>query len=197
MELGVIPLRFHLMARRICYFQAVMQRDDGEITKKIVICQKEDNHPGDFYPQVANDMEKLQISEFDVINISHSALKSRIDKSIAKAALEHLLHLAKSHSKTREKLYTNLDGMEYFRDSRFTSMDANILFKFRTRMFNVKNNFRNNYRQSDTLCPLCKMNEDSQEHLFQCEKIKEVVANTATKYEDIFSKELDLSLIHI
>ena len=57
LELGVIPLRFHLMARRICYFQTVMQRDDDEITKKIVIHQKEDNHPGDFYPQVANDMQ--------------------------------------------------------------------------------------------------------------------------------------------
>ena len=37
LELGVIPLRFELMKRRILYLQDILNRNDDDITKKVVI----------------------------------------------------------------------------------------------------------------------------------------------------------------
>ena len=63
LEIGAVPLRFHLMTRRIMYLQCVLQRDDEEITKRVVLCQKAKCRDGDFYTQTKADMDYLAISE--------------------------------------------------------------------------------------------------------------------------------------
>ena len=164
-----------------------MHRDDDELTKKLVICQKETKLNGDFYPQVENDMMMLSISEEDVTVCSKEKLRTKLKEKIKEAALAHLLDAARSHSKVRDEIYTDMEGMKYMNDPRFTPEIVNLLFKFRTRMFNVRNNFRNKYRNSDTLCPLCKLEEDSQEHLFQCTKLSHDDHNT--QHNDIYSND--------
>ena len=49
LELGVIPFRYHLMARRVTYYQTIMKRSDNEITKAVVARQQIRQIPGDFY----------------------------------------------------------------------------------------------------------------------------------------------------
>ena len=192
LELGVIPFRFHLMARRIMYFQTIMAREDDEITKKIVIYQKEAQIKGDFYMQVSSDLKDLGISETEITTKSSIALKEELDKKIKNYAFIYLLKLATSHSKVNESLYNDIDGMSYFNDSRFSPDLVNLLFKVRTRMFNVRNNFRNNYRELDILCPLCKSTNDTQEHLFECGVIQQkLTVNHPCIYEDVFSDETD------
>ena len=95
---------------------------------------------------------------------------------------------ASKHSKVNNEAYENLEGMVYFEDTRFTPDLSNLLFKFRTRMFNVRNNFRNQYR-TNLLCPLCNENEDSQEHLLKCKIITKELGSVQCQYEDIFSKD--------
>ncbi len=52
LELGVVPFRYKLMIRRIMYFYEVMKREDTELTKKIVVSQKEKMLKEYFYTQV-------------------------------------------------------------------------------------------------------------------------------------------------
>ena len=176
-----------------------MKREEDELTRRVVCCQKERKLEGDFYPQVEQNMNYLDITEADIIK-SKDSLKAKIKKAVAKKALEHLLQLADAHSKVRSNLYSNLDGMEYTRDPRFTPETVNMLFKFRTRMYNVKNNFRNNYKHSNILCPLCNKEEDTQEHLFMCQAIFESCEllqsqeSQTIKYEDIFSHDVNVLL---
>ena len=68
------------------------------------------------------------------------------------------------------------------------STQARILFKIRTRMIKVKNNFRNG--ATETKCSLCKDGEDSQEHIFtECNKVGEKL--TVKEYSIIFSEDDD------
>ena len=138
------------MTRRILYYQTIMNRDSREITKRIVQLQKEEHNEGTFYQQVESDMIDLNISEDD---LSHTVLKKQLQDATAKLAFQHLIDMARKHSKTKDNIYHNLQGMAYFDDPRFTANKARLLFKFRTRMFNVRNNFRNQY--TSILCPLC------------------------------------------
>ena len=56
----------------------------------------------------------------------------------------------------------------------------------------VKNNFRNNYKNTNTLCPLCEKENDDQEHVFVCEKIvQQYGRHIFNKYTDIFSDDID------
>ena len=191
LELGIVPFRFHLMSRRILYYQMIMMRPDDELTKKVVTRQKETRLEGDFYLQVSRDMTQLNISEEDIMNSSKETLKVKLKKEAKESAFQYLKELGRNHSKVRDTAYIDLDGMSYFSNNRFTPDLANLLFKFRTRMFNVRNNFRNNYKQQSTLCPVCEDGEDSQEHLFDCKPIQEIVDTHDCEYEDIFSTDVD------
>ena len=86
-------------------------------------------------------------------------------------AYQFLLEKARKHSKIREDVYVNCKGFDHYNDTRFTPDMISLLFKFRTRTYLVKINFRNNYKNTDTLCPLCEENEDSQKHIFECDVI--------------------------
>ena len=194
LELGIVPFRYHLMNRRILYYKMVMMRPDDEITKKVVNRQKETKLEGDFYMQVSRDMTDLNVSEEFVMKSSKETLQLKLKIETAESAFKYLIELGRNHSKVRETAYTDLKGMSYFSDNRFSPDLANLLFKFRTRMFNVRNNFRNNYKQQSTLCPVCEDGEDSQAHLFDCKPIQEIVQTHNCEYEDIFSKDVDILL---
>ena len=194
LELGVVPFRFHVMTRRIMFLQTLMQRDDNELTKKVLMCQKEVELNGDFYVQVKCDLEQLNISQ-NTLTCSKEKLKDLVMKSIHKHALSYLKNLANQHSKVRTETYNNLGGICYFYDPRFTPDLANMLFKFRTRMYNVRNNFRNKYQNSNILCPLCTVEKDTQEHLLKCTSIQKNLNTTINlQYEDIFSNDNDTLL---
>ena len=97
----------------------------------------------------------------------------------------------KSHSKVQQGIYKNLNGMQYFQDNRFSTDQIKLLFKLRTRMFDVRNNFRNNYECAS--CPLCGLHGDTQAHLLSCVMIKKHFI-PSIEYEDIFSDNCDILL---
>ena len=195
LELGVVPFRYKLMIRRIMYYYEVMKREDTELTKQIVVSQKEKMLKGDFYTQVEESLRALNIpASAEITSMGRNALKELLNKRSAIAAYESLINQARCHSKVNENAYSNINGMQYITDSRFTPDLVNLLFKFRTRMFNVRNNFRNQYRQTNILCPLCKVFEDSQQHLFSCAVLHESIPTINTVYDDIFSSDSNILL---
>ena len=138
------------------------------------------------------DMEYLPISEND-IDKTESQLKTILATKISEKALSFLKEKASTHSKVRSEIYTDMKGKEYLYNEKITPDLAQLLFKFRTRMFNVKNNFRNNYKLSNIQCPLCNTNDDTQEHLFECESIKQkeaFIVDSQSRYEDIFDNDI-------
>ena len=136
-------------------------------------------------------MKYLSISEENLME-SKNKLKDTLEKNIKENAFRFLIEKAQAHSKVNETIYSDVEGARHFKDSRFSPDIVSILFRFRTRMFLVKNNFRNNYVNTDTLCPLCKCENDSQEHLLECTFVKQEYGRPI-KYEhsDIFSNNMD------
>ena len=188
LELGVIPLRFKLMKRRILYLQLIMNRNDHEITKQVIQAQKKECLHGDFLAQTERDMQLLSIT-YKELTMSKETLQTYLDKRVETVAFQFLIEKANKHSKVQTSLYTTCEGAAYFQDHRFTPDLANLLFKFRTRGFMVKNNFRNNYRNTNILCPLCHTTDDTQEHLFECKQLLYRVAYGVCEYKHIFSQD--------
>ena len=171
------------------YFHNLMNRDDEELTKSVLLLQMERNYKGDVAQQIKKDLELMDIDSQLATTLSKLSFKELVNKKICNIAFEYLHTLATSHSKVKQELYEDLTGMQYLADPRFTTEQAQMLFKFRTRMFDVRNNFRNNY--ACTSCPLCGVEEDTQEHLLNCIMIKK--EHTAEmKYSDIFCNDCDI-----
>ena len=102
------------------------------------------------------------------------------------AAFEYLTDKAKTHSKMNNLVYSDCEGADYLKLAQFTPDLASLLFKFRTRTYMVKNNFRNNYRNTNIICPLCEISDDTQEHIFRCYQLKKSYT-VKFKPEDIYS----------
>ena len=129
------------------YLQNILKRDDDEITKKVVLLQKDVCYDGDFYPQVLKNMTTLGITE-DHLTESTGKLEERLKKNMQEAAYKFLIEKARSHSKVRHECYKSCEGAAHYFDEQFTPEKANLLFRFRTRTFLETRN----KKQETTFC---------------------------------------------
>ena len=62
---------------------------------------------------------------------------------------------------------------------------AKFVFSLRSRMLDVKCNYKNNY--SNLCCPICKNEIDDQEHLLSCEGLRNLFpVNKLPNYDDLY-----------
>ena len=61
--------------------------------------------------------------------------------------------------------YNSLKLQSYFKSSLISAKQAKSIFKFRTHMANVKENFHFMYKDTDLKCPECFQSPDTQVHL--------------------------------
>ena len=71
---------------------------------------------------------------------------------------------------------------DYLFSDILSTEDKQLLFKFRTRTYPCKTNFRQQY-ETDLSCKICRK-EDSPQHLLNC--LTDGVDINGAKYEDIF-----------
>ena len=76
--------------------------------------------------------------------------------------------------------YSELKMQSYLKTKNISTAEKKILYKFRTRMIRVNYNFG-----LKILCPLCLKENDTQEHLFTCEKL--IDGSDIFDYQQIFS----------
>ena len=82
---------------------------------------------------------------------------------------------------------TKLSWSENLINSDISSKQSKLLFKFRTRIYPVKTNFRSQ-NENDLACSMCPYSEYSQPHLYVCPVIKAFIPeliDTPIKYDDI------------
>ena len=105
--------------------------------------------------------------------------------------MKYLLDKAKNHTKVRQEIYCDLNGSKYLFDPRFSPDLSKLVFRFQTRTYNVRNNFRNQYVDQNINCTLCETEIDEQSHIFTCKVIKQVTGSMNSQYEDLFSSDID------
>ena len=115
-------------------------------------------------------------------------------KKISEVAFNYLNSLKSSHSKVQHIKYKSLEKQSYIsNNSNFSIKETQLLFKLRTRMLNVKANFRNQFNNMDISCNLCDSGqEESQFHLLECQTIidncPELYDDVSVEYDDMFRK---------
>ena len=134
----------------------------------------------------------LTIKEIDIKIRSQPEIKEMLKQKIKKKAYDYLMSLTDKHTKTRKELYSNkLEISQYFIDNRFNAELSQITFMFRTRMFKVKNNFRNKYANVDIKCIFCENEDETQDHIYKCSNIINIMGPLNCNHEDLFSKDVN------
>ena len=208
LELGVLPLRFIIKARRINYLRYLANLKENELLYNFYKAQKTSPGKGDWITTVLNDIEDigLKINVDKLRGVSKMTFKKCVKKQVYDAAFKYLLlkALPTNHSKMRNLKYKKFEMQNYFKDGNISRYEAQTYFKFRTRMEDFSDNFKNG--SVDNYCRLCyKFNdkneqyEDSQQHFLNCNvMLKEEPAISELVKDKIYStKKVDYHQVKI
>ena len=110
--------------------------------------------------------------------MSKYSFKKIVDKKVNSFAFNYLKEKAEKHSKSQNILkelegQTILKRKSYLKDNVLHKTDAQLLFSLRSKMMDVKSNFRNLYN-NDMTCRICKQpgSYENEDYLLICEVSK-------------------------
>ena len=194
LELGCIPLRELIIKRRILFLHYILNESESSIILKFFNAQLKNRKPKDWISSVFRDLKELKIEKTieEIKEMKKTTLKRIMNKVIVNKAFERLLCLKESHSKVKHLVYTNLRMQNYLKPGRvkITHSEIEAIFKLRSRVIDVKINFRGKYENIE--CRSCEneKEEESQKHVYECwNLIKNKKNNTKViEYEKIFGE---------
>ena len=115
--------------------------------------------------------------------------KTLLKRKISSTSLSQLNEIAQKHSKSQNLVKTNLKCEPYICDNRFSAEEVQLLFQLRTRMYPVKANFKNHYKDEKLLCKFCAFGISDQQHQLECVVLTKFIPElscTTVEYADIF-----------
>ena len=192
LELGVTPIRFIVMTRRLMFYHYILNQEKDSLMYKFFQVQSQKPVKGDWSLTVQDDLKTLDINltEEALGNLSEYSFKQLVSTQIKKETFSFLTKLKESHSKVLHIPYQKHEIQDYLQSARITPDLAKFTFLARSRMIAVGHNYKEG--RMDPLCPLCQ-ESDTQSHLMSCSKLNvNVMTNqTITEYSDLFSTSMD------
>ena len=184
LEANILPIRHVIIARRLMYYWSVLNKSESELVKQVLHTQQLSPVKNDWCLQVAADLKLCGIehSEAEISSMSKYRFKNLVRTKVTELARQHLINLKQKHSKS-VGLSEEFEKMQdYLISDNLSTEDKQMLFKFRTRTYPCKTNFRKLY-EPDLSCPIC-LEEDSPEHLLNC--ASHGIDIGGLEYKDIF-----------
>ena len=202
MEAGKMPIRYIIKIRRLMYWYHILAEcKENSLVKNFYKTQKLLPTNNDWIKNLEEDKKEfgIDIDDANLIKIykTKHAFKTYVKKQAKKKTEEYLRSLQNSHSKMENIKFETLECQTYLKSNIIGKEEAQILFKFRTRMYSVKENFKNYYKNSNLYCKFCRTSLCTQRHIFECKILKKMIPkinqNQNIKYEDIFGTEKEMS----
>ena len=141
----------------------------------------------DWIAQVLKDLKELKMDEDleKIKQIKKSKFKNMVDQRIKQKVFEELINKKDSHSKIKDITYRIFQMQKYLTscEVKITQEEAQAIFKLRTRVTDVKCNYKGKYESFE--CEICKKDDESQKHILECEQLNERYENNI-EYEEIF-----------
>ena len=188
LELACLPVKFIIMGRSTMFLQYLLKQESDSLLHTFFKAQLDNPTKKDWCQSAKDTLEELglKITLSQMKLMTEEDLKEIVKKACETKALEYLNKKKESHSKVLHLAHNSWGQQPYLKPNQMTAKDAKFIFLLRTRMLDVKLNFRNKY--NEIKCPNCKSADDDQEHLLYCSQLEDgqQIVDATLKYEDIF-----------
>ena len=202
LELGILPISYIIKGRRLMFLHDILKRKENELLSRFFHAQNLKPIRNDWCTTVKEDLKFLNINlSFDEIKVmSKYSFKKIVKTKIRECAFYELMSKIEKndHSKLKNILYQDLKMQPYLNSNLVNSNQAKQLFRFRTRMSNVKSNFKSMYSKVGLQCPLpeCLEIEDDK-HLLECEITNRLRNDTSVEFKKLYTGNVKEQLIII
>ena len=180
------------------FLHYLLNESPDSMVYKFLDVQLKTKKKKDWIYQVLGDIEdlKLNMSLEELKTIKKSKLKSILKKAVEDKTFEDLQKTKETHSKVNKIQHNKLEMQRYLKPNnlKIRKEEAQTIFKLRSRVTDVKTNYKGKY---DTFeCDVCKVEEESQEHVLNCKEILKTRKDDekTPEYKNVFKGNTSLQL---
>ena len=143
LDLGVIPIRYIIMMRRLNFLKYILLEDKNSLIHKFLKSQLSQPTFNDWGQTVVNDVQKLErkLDVSDVENLPVATYQRLVKESVVKLALNYLngLKLKENQqtSKTSHIQHKKIEMARYLTPNHISIKEAKFLFTLRSRLLDV------------------------------------------------------------
>ena len=168
----------------------ILNEDPKSIVHRVFNSQMKNKTKKDWVTTVLQDLQWLGLNDLSMEEIKFlkkTVWKNMIKQRINLKTFDTLDNVKKSQAKVKHIEHTEINMRKYLQPNkiRMRKEDAQLIFKLRCRMTQIKVNLKGKY---DTLeCDACGKEEETQEHILVCEELNKDKDNQEFKYENLFN----------
>ena len=178
------------MASRINFLFYLLNLNDDELLSKFFEAQIDSPQSGDWILTVKEDLEHIgmTLSFEEIKTMKKDTFKNMVKKLITKAAFDYLLTKSESHSKMDNLHYEKLTLQSYLKSKYIKKDEAQKIFRFRTRMENFSENFKNGSESNQCLVCMEPDTLDNEHHFIKCDVLSGIIPEMLSlKHQELFT----------
>ena len=170
LELGVIPVRFEIMKRKLGFLQYILKQNKESMIYKILKETSENPTKNDFVYTCKKYLKTLDLdlSFEEIEKMTKFSFKKLLKVKTISAAFAYLEEQKKKQKKIKDTVnYSKLEMQEYLVDGDRDNNIAKVIYKARGMTLDIKTHKK--WKFSDILCTGCQKNEETGEEILRCE----------------------------
>ena len=190
LELGVQPLGDIMQQRRLNFLFYILQQKPDSLLYKMFEKQIEDRSRKDWVSTVLSDLDELNlVYSFEQIQkMSKIKWMNIVKQNSLKHSFYKLELMKEKHSKVSSIKHETFKMQKYLapNEEDLLKSDMQMIFKMRCKVIKLKMNMKSMYEEYE--CRVCRKENETQEHIYQCKKIfeyRETTNKMKTDYEKI------------
>jgi hypothetical protein len=166
LELGIYPIRFEIMKRKIIFLQYILQQEKESMMYKVFKATCDAPVKKDFVNTCDKYLKMLDIklTFTEISEMSKHRFKQLVKQKTTEAAFIYLISEKNKRKKMSHLKYSSLEMQEYLLTGNRNI--SQLIFKARGRNLEIKTH--NKLRYDDNICVGCGKNSESEEELLSC-----------------------------
>ena len=174
-ETGQIKATHTANLRKLEFYIDLHNREETRLEVQMRIHQEKKDHKDMTYKKEIEELKKFYNITEDLKNIEAKEGKRKLKRYIIKKNEEEIEEEIRKGKKANN---INEVNNEYMKKLNFK--EARIIFLLKTNMIDAKANYRFQHPENQ-ICDICEKQEETTQHLFECEGYKEIRRNIRIK----------------
>lgn len=173
LELGIMPVRFEVMRKKLGFLQYILKEDKNSMISKVLNATSDNPIKNDFVATCNKYLKKMDIecSFEEIEKMSKYTFKKMLKEKAKVAAFNYLTAQKVKQNKIEDISYSKLEMQTYLLDGDRDTRLAKLIFKARGQTLDLK--MQKRWKYGDTLCSGCRKNEETGEEIFECKSFGE------------------------
>jgi len=190
LELCILPVKYEIFYRKLMFLKKILHKDIDNIVFQLYMIQKKTDEVN-WYKEVMEirSITNIDLSDKEIYDLTKNQWKTIVNNNVRRTAFDELMKekCLKSKLSNLNYCFNNWNCKPYFNE--FSCLQSRMIFRIRTFMLPIRSNFASS--KTVFVCKLCKTENETQQHLFQCKYFKKPIAMMSFFDESIDNNDVD------